>query len=757
MNKQLPQPSVPQRIKLLESLKSFKELNQGFILEFAEKMDLVTLGKDEVLFSQGDRAKSMYIVIEGRLQVTIETREGKKSIVQELGEGASAGIIALLAGGRRNATVFALRETTLAELDRKDFCRLVSNYPAMKQNLLETVFLRLRRSHMAEVLPEYFEEMDEATFDYIESLFQWVHIDRGDVLFRKGDIGDSLYILINGLLHVVDEATDKGENSHGEPKKLGAIQRGKIVGEMALLSDEKRTASIYAVRDSDLVRLSRAAFESISDKYPQVMIAITRIVVERLRNIREGGGEKSTAMNIAVLPITPGVRISGFCKQLADAFSGYGPTFLLTAETLDQLLEKRGISQISNNDPRSQGLRAWLADIEVSYAFNIYQGEENPSPWNRRCIDRADEVILLADADASPIPGRLERELIGIENGITSPRKYLIMLHQDDNRLPSETVDWLVERNVQWHLHVRWDRKEDFARLARILGNRAVGLALGGGAAKGIAHIGVIRALEEAGIPIDMVAGSSIGAIIAAQYAMGNDYEQMLSLCKKLFIDINPFNEYTLPLVSLMKGRKLDRMGKVAFGDSYIEDLWLNFFCVSSNLSRSEAKVHRRGLVRDAVRASSAIPGVIAPVFIEGEVYVDGGVINNLPGDILRRHCGCVIVVEVSPNLALNVDTNEVPSPWKILWSRIIPFRKRIEAPSILDIMFSTVLTGSFMAAKAVKSRSDLSLIPPLKNIGFLDFKKMRETAEIGYRYTREVLEKLEDPGLIALLKGTEM
>jgi predicted acylesterase/phospholipase RssA/CRP-like cAMP-binding protein len=755
MKIQLPQPSIPQRISFLESLISFKEMNGGFLREFAEKMNLVTLVKDEILFSQGDSAKSMYLVIEGRLQVTIENRDGKKSIVQELGEGAFVGIIALLAGGRRNATVSALGETTLAELDREDSCRLLANYPGMKQHLLETVFLRLRRSHLAEVLPEYFEDMDEASFDYIESLFQWVHIDRGDVLFRKGDIGDSLYILINGLLHVVDEPINKCDNIAGQIRKLGVIQRGKIVGEMALLSDEKRTASIYAVRDSDLVRLSRAAFESISDKYPQVMIAITRIVVERLRNIREGGSEKSTVMNISVLPITPGVHVSGFCKQLADAFSLYGSTFLLTAETLDELLEKKGISQISNSDPRALGLRAWLADIEVSNAFNIYEGEENPSPWNRRCLDRADEVILLADADASPIPGRLERELIGIENGITSPRKYLVLLHRDDNRLPSGTVDWLVERDVQWHLHARWERKEDFMRLARILGNRAVGLALGGGAAKGIAHIGVIRALEETGIPIDMVAGSSMGAIIAAQYAMGNDYEQMLNLCKKLFIDINPFSEYTLPLVSLMKGRKLDRMGKVAFGDSYIEDLWLNFFCVSSNLSRSEAKVHHRGLVRNSVRASSSIPGVIAPVFIDGEVYVDGGVINNLPGDILRQHCGCVIVVEVSPNLDLNVDFDEVPSPWKILWSRIIPFKKRIEAPSILDIMFSTVLTGSFMAAKSVKSRADLSLMPPLKDIGFLDFKKMRQTAEIGYRYTKEVLGKLDDPELLALLKGT--
>jgi len=757
MKRLVAQPSVPERTRILELLKPLEKMDGNFIKGFAEKMRVITLEKNDILFSQGSRAKEMYIVIEGRLQVTIETREGKKSIVEELGEGTPAGIIALLAGGRRNASVHALRDSTLAVVSRMDFCRLVTDYPEMKRELLEVVFHRLRRSHLAEVLPEYFEDMDEVTFDYIESLFEWVKINRGEVLFRKGDIGDSLYILINGLLHVVDERTNKGENGAGKPRMLGAIHRGKIVGEMALLSDEKRTASIYAARDSDLVKLSRAAFESISDKYPQVMIAITRIVVERLRNIRVGGIEQSSGMNIAVLPITPGVRISGFCEQLSAAFADYGTAFLLTPDRLDRLLEKRGISEISNDDPRAQGLRSWLADIEGNYSYNIYQGEETASPWTRRCLERADDVILLGEADASPDLGAMETELVDIENGITKPRRFLVLLHQDDSRLPSGTVRWLEKRNVQWHLHLRWGRMEDFSRLARILGNRAVGIALGGGAAKGIAHIGVFRALEEAGISVDMVAGSSMGAIIGAQYAMGNDYDRMLAICKKLFIEMNPFREYTLPIISLMKGRRLDRMGQIAYGDSHIEDLWLNFFCVSSNLSRSEIRVHDRGYLRDAVRTSSSIPGVIGPVIDDGEVYVDGGVINNLPGDILRRHCGCVIVVEVSPNLDLNVKTDEVPSPWKILRDRLIPFKKSEKFPNILDIMFSTVLTGSFMAAKAVKSDADLSLTPPLKDIGFLDFKKMKQTAEIGYEYTKEVLENLDDPKLLALLKGTKV
>ncbi|MCP5102209.1 MAG: cyclic nucleotide-binding domain-containing protein, partial [bacterium] len=726
---------------------------KAFIRDLAARTHMVVLEKGEPLFLQGDNAELMHLVIEGRLQVIIETRNGKKSVVKELCEGAPVGIIALLVGGKRNAGVFALRETILAEMHRETFRELIAKYPDVKQKLLDIVSFRLKRSHLAEVLPEYFEEMDEATFDYIESLFEWVHIERGEILFNKGDIGDSLYILINGILNVVQVGEEEG--AEGALNKLVAvIHKGKIVGEMALLSDEKRTAAIYAARDSDLVKLSRAAFESISDKYPQVMIAITRILVERLRYNKTGAVLKNTGMNIAVLPVSPGMPISDFSNSLAEAFSAYGSTFLLTQEVLDCLLDKQGISEISKNDPRTQALRAWLAEIEDTYSFTIYQGDESASPWTRRCLNRADQVLLVGESGTSPIPNAVERELFNGECTITSPRKSLILVHPGNTRLPTGTAAWLEERNVPLHQHVRWHNKTDFSRLARILGNRAVGLALSGGAAKGIAHIGVIRALREAGIPIDMVAGASMGAHIGAYFAMGNSYENLLEMCKKIFIESNPFRDYTLPLISLMKGRKMDRTTIQIYGDSYIEDLWCSYFCVSSNLSRSEIRVHRRGLLRDAVTTSSAVPGVMSPVIKEGEVYVDGGVINNLPGDILRRLCGCVIVVDVSPSLDLSVKMDNVPSPWKLLWSKLLPFKKSIKMPTILDILLSTILTGSFMAANSVKNEADLSLSPPLSHIGFLEFKKMKEVAEIGYRYTKETLEKIKDPKLLATLKG---
>jgi len=745
-NTTLPKPS--DSIADSESYSILQAYDEGFIQDLALRGRRIALAEGEYLYNQGDDADLLYFILEGLLQTVIRTDHGKKSTVKELAPGDIVGVIAVLSGGKRNNSVYALTPSVLLVVPRRHLDDVLPRYPRMRNTLLEITSQRLKRTLLAEVLPEYFEEMDESAFDYIESLFQWVHIKRGDVLYEKDDIGDCLYILVNGLLHVIDyERNDTN-------RVLAIIDRGKIVGELAMLSDEKRTASIYAARDCDLVKLSRDAFENISEQFPQVMMAITRILVDRLKNIRIGQPNKAAARIFTVLPITPGVPVEDFSFRLATAFSRLGLTFVLTPKVLDRFLDRVGISGITEEDPRDTALRAYLAEIETSHSFIIYMAEAATTAWTRRCLKRADHVLLVADAGSSPKVSALEKGIEGDDNQTTTPRKSLILLHPDTTDIPLNTSPWLDERILRGHYHIRWDREQDFGRLARILCNRAVGLVLGGGAAKGIAHVGVIRALQEAGIPIDMVGGSSMGSIIGAHFAMGNGYDNMLELCKKLFIEINPFNEYTLPLVSLMRGRKLEKMGKLAYGETEVEDLWLNFFCVSSNLTTSQIKVHRRGSLWKAVRTSSSIPGIISPVLVDGEIFVDGGVINNLPGDIMRRQCGVVIVVEVSPNLDMTAKVSEIPSPWKLLWRKLIPFKNKLKIPGIVDIILSTVLTGSFIAANSVKRDADLSISPPLTGIGFLEFKKMKKAAEIGYEHTKRELEKITEPGLLACLRG---
>ena len=121
---------------------------------------------------------------------------------------------------------------------------------------------------------------------------------------------------------------------------------------------------------------------------------------------------------------------------------------------------------------------------------------------------------------------------------------------------------------------------------ARALHRRAaVGLGLGGGGARGFAHIGSLRALEEAGIPVDVVAGTSMGANIAAQAAMGWSPDRMVEVNRRIWIEIAPQKKFTLPVVSILGSKKALECGRLMYDDYDIEDLWLPFYCVSSNLT----------------------------------------------------------------------------------------------------------------------------------------------------------------------------
>jgi NTE family protein len=282
------------------------------------------------------------------------------------------------------------------------------------------------------------------------------------------------------------------------------------------------------------------------------------------------------------------------------------------------------------------------------------------------------------------------------------------------------------------------------ARLARILTGRGVGLVLSGGGARGFAHLGVIKALREIGLPIDLVGGNSMGAIIGAGVANDWDEATMRTAFRRAFVDTNPLSDYTLPLVSLIGGRKVSRLLREAFGEVAIEDLWLPFFCISTNLTRGEAVVHREGLLWRWLRASVAIPGVLAPVFDGGEVHVDGGVINNLPVDVMRQvGRGLVIGVDVVSDhtfTALNEGADLPP-----LWRLMVSSRGK-QVPGILQILWRAGTVNSEAAAAALRAETDLMLEPSLESVDLLNWKAFDRAVELGYRHAMAKLEAMPHP-----------
>jgi NTE family protein/lysophospholipid hydrolase len=289
--------------------------------------------------------------------------------------------------------------------------------------------------------------------------------------------------------------------------------------------------------------------------------------------------------------------------------------------------------------------------------------------------------------------------------------------------------------------------------VARCLTGQAIGVVFGGGGARGLAHIGVIRALVEARVPIDMIGGTSMGAVIAGALGMGFDWQEILEISRAGWLKHKPHKEYTVPLISLIRSRVLDRWAREVYGDTDITDMWLNYYCVSCNLSTSQIVILERGPLWKAVRASSSLPGIFVPVLRDGHVFVDGAIVNNLPGDIMRkRSCEKVIVIDVGSETNFDFQIEEFPSPWRFLWDRIRPFGNRIATPNIAAVLMRTTEVGSHQKTTEAKRDADLCLRPPIDKFGVLEFESIDRIVEAGYRYAREKLEQIRSDQALSSL-----
>ena len=730
---------------LLECLSDrLPAFRQALLDQSRADLERVESRAGEVLLRKGERARSLYVVVSGTLRATTLLADGRELTLSEFGRGEMAGEMAMLAGGGSySANVSVVADAVLVRVPREAFERIAKSAPGAIREMAGGIRRRLARDQLAIGLPNLFGPLDETMLRFVEARVEWVRLRAGQTLFAAGDKGEELYFVLGGRLRAVAR----------DGRVLNEMTRGESIGEIALLTGEARTATVVAIRDSDLVRISRQAFDEIVETYPGVMKTIARIVVQRLRAKEGPGVAATTGKCIAVLGAGAGNSAHPFTERLVLALGRIGPTLHLSARRLDALLNQPGIAAADEDDAAGFRLTAWLDEQESHHRFLIYETDGSPSLWTQRCLRQADEILLVAAAGSDVSLNAVEKTLLGGRDDISKARQSLVLLHADGSRLPSGTSLWFANRNVQRNFHVRLDREDDFGRVARCLGDVSVGLVLGGGGARGLAHIGVVRALREAGMPIDMIGGTSMGAVMASLVAMGQDWQQMLETNREAWLHSKPHKEYSLPFISLIRSRRLDSMARKIWGEFEIEDLWLNFFCISCNLSTTATMVHERGSLWKAIRASASLPGVFVPVLSDGHILVDGGLVNNLPGDVMReRACRTLIVVDVGSEHEFTFKLPEFPSPWQFLRSRILPFAARIEVPHIVDVLMRTTDVSSSQKTRDVKRNADVCLRPPIDAYGVLQFESLDEIAEVGYRYAKEKIEELRgEPSLAGL------
>lgn len=592
-------------------------------------------------------------------------------------------------------------------------------------------------------LPHLLGDLDEATLEAIRPHLSWqaVQLAGGELLFREGDPSEALYFLLSGRLQVVVTAAD------GVSQVVGEVSRGESVGEMGVFSGKPRRATVTAMRDSVLARIELPAFHAIVNAAPSLAIKLNRIIIERLQRRNTSQKAVRNVTNVAVVSVSEGMLPGVMLAPLLSELQNQQQTVMhLTSASVGALAGRAEAAQATDDDPHAhQWLINYLDDLEGRYSFVFYEADPSPTEWTRRCLRQADEVLLLADSSVSPELSTIERT--GLSAATTRVRQTLVLGHPAGTEWPEGTLEFLAKRpNVHRHYHLRAGNGKDVARLARFLGGTAVGLVLAGGGARGLAHIGIFRALQEAGLPVDFLGGTSIGSVLAACMARDWDWERIFSENRVAFLS-NPTSDFNFfPLVSLLAGRKLDRILAGGFGDRHIEEMWMPFFCVSTNYTQICEVVHTHGNIRRALLASMAIPGVFPPIVSGNDLLLDGGVFNNMPVDVMARAgVSNIMAVDLRPDERefRELDFNQVPSTWALLIDRLKPrARRRYHLPSMLTTLMATNTLNSHQKMSQVAGDVDLLFRPDVRRFGMLEWKSYDLIVEQGYRHAQEVLAK---------------
>ncbi|KAI4283372.1 MAG: hypothetical protein L6R38_002222 [Xanthoria sp. 2 TBL-2021] len=817
--------------------------------ESRDELEIVYFPKDAVLVEQGERNPGLYYVIDGFLDASIPgdeqdiadmttmngsthrgaeeflppltrtssrassarggSRSGKKRSRSRkslflIKPGGLAGYVGTISSFRSFVDVRAKTDVYVGFLPRASLERLVEKFP---------VILLTMAKRLTSLLPRLILHIDFA--------LEWVQIDAGQVIHHQDDESDAIYIVLNGRLRALLEKGD------GQMRVVGEYGQGESVGELEVMTESRRPATLHAIRDTEVAKFPKSLFNSLALEHPGITIKISKIIAQRMRALiedpffeqnKEGVNAASnknatSTMNLrttAILPVTAGVPVVEFGSRLLTALNQIGVVNGVTSLNQAAILNHLGRHAFSRMGRLK--LSQYLADLEERFGMLLYIADTNVnSPWTQTCISQADCILLVGLAEGSPSMGEYERFLLGTK---TTARKELVLLHVDRYSTPGLTRKWL--RNRLWinggHHHIQMafrthtepahpqikrfgtalkqrvqvlqaeiqkytskrirqtplysadtPFKGDFHRLARRLCGKSVGLVLGGGGARGISQVGVIHALEEAGIPIDIIGGTSIGAFIGALYARDADVVPMYGRAKKFAGRMGSMWRFALDLTypssSYTTGHEFNRGIFKAFGDSQIEDFWLDFYCNTTNISKSRSEYHNSGYVWRYVRASMSLAGLIPPMCDEGSMLLDGGYVDNLTVTHMRSlGAETIFAIDVG-SLYDNMPQafgDSLSGMWALV-NRWNPFSSFPNPPTLSEIQARLAYVSSVDALERAKTTPGcLYMRPPIDPYGTLDFGKFDEIYKVGYEYGKEFLAGLRDKGLLPVMEETE-
>lgn len=725
-----------------------------------------------VVARQGDQEVSIHFVISGLLHVyqrMIDREEELRLFVTHPGE--LVGHLAVLTGEPLIFTVRAQRDCSFLSISKTHFYEIMRVEPKVVLNVAHAVVKRMS---------SFVRQIDFA--------LDWMAVEAGRAVYRQGEKSDSTFIVLSGRLRSVIMKED------GKKELIGEYGRGDLIGVVEALTRQNRATTVHAVRDSELAKLPEGALCSIKRKFPQVVTRLIHLLGQKILQQVNGpltarslalhtpgskwdaGNQASNLSTVAVLPVSEEVPLTAFTLELQHALLAIGPTLLLTSGIIKQRLGAAALDSV-----HEYRLSSWLGQQEDIHRIVLYQTDYTLTPWTQRCIRQADCIIIVGLGEQDPTVGELERML---EGSAVRAQKQLVLLHREDGPAPKGTVDWLNMRSwISRHLHLACprrvfskrsqpkllelyqrvfekpaDRHSDFSRLARVLTGNAIALVLGGGGARGCSQVGIMRALCEAGIPVDLIGGTSIGSLMGALYAEDRSHSRLRIRAREWAMEMTSVFrkvlDLTYPITSMFSGASFNSGINNVFKSKQIEDLWIPYFNITTDITASAMRVHTDGSLWRYVRASMSLSGYLPPLCDpkDGHLLMDGGYINNLPADVARSMgAKVVIAIDVGSRDETNLTNyGDSLSGWWLLWKRLNPLAEKVKVLNMAEIQTRLAYVCCVRQLESVKSSDYCEYIrPPIDRYRTLEFGKFDEIAEVGYQHGKTVFDVWRRSGVV--------
>ncbi|KPP70260.1 hypothetical protein Z043_110922, partial [Scleropages formosus] len=679
-----------------------------FVRQIDFAIDWMAVEAGRAIYRQEDKSDSTYIVLSGRLRSVILKDDGKKELIGEYGRGDLIGVVEALAHQNRATTVHAVRDSELAKFPEGALSSIKRRYPQVVTRLIH-------------------------------------------LLGQK----------ILGNLQQVNEPLTGGLGLRTPVSKWD-------VGNPA---SNLSTVSILPVSEEVPLTAFTLELQHALSAIGPTQLLTSDIIKQRL------GPSCIPPLDLSALDSRSGPdRIQDSKNHQRICSPDTYKTSLLTTLRLDRSASpplaawQSHVQEVQRE--KHEGFR-WLGHQEDIHRIVLYQSDMTLTPWTQRCIRQADCIIIVGLGEQEPTVGELERML---EVGAVRAQKQLVLLHREDGPPPQGTVEWLNMRSwLSRHLHLSCprrvfsrrslpkliemyqrvfekppDRHSDFSRLARVLTGNAIALVLGGGGARGCSQVGVLRALTEAGIPADLVGGTSIGSLMGALYAEDRSSSRMRvrarEWSKEMTSVFKKVLDLTYPVTSMFSG--------AAFNSSIGGDLWIPYFTITTDITASAMRVHTDGSLWRYVRASMSLSGYLPPLCDpkDGHLLMDGGYINNLPADVARS-MGAKVVIAVDVGNQGETDlTNygDSLSGWWLLWRRLNPLAERVKVLNMDEIQTRLAYVCCVRQLESVKNSDYCEYIrPPIDRYGTLDFGKFDEIAEVGYQHGKTVFDVWRRSGVM--------